>query len=360
MRDIVVTYSTIANDLFLRAAKRQFTERTPVWLMRQAGRVDPEYRALRQRADLPLAALFKDADLAAEISLLPKRWGVDAIILFQDILTPLGPMGANFTFRPGPILSSPIRTCQEADQLRPYDVQRDLSFVSRTLELLKTTLNGELPVLGFAGAPMTLAFFLIEGKSPGQSACTTRAFMKDNSIGLHRLLDKLADLTIDYLMMQINAGADAVQLFESCAHLLAPEEYKEFAHRYQVKILSQLSGRVPTVLFVRDQPWLELMADSGADVLSVGSCVDLSAAMNQFGDQVAFQGNVDNHLVATASPEEVEQAVHTCVRAGGRRGHILNLSHGLLPDTPFENVLRFVDAARETAGQPGVCGASRC
>ncbi len=364
------------NDLFLRAAKGQRTKRTPVWLMRQAGRTDPAYVALRQRADLPLEAVFRDPDLAAEISLLPKRLGVDAIIFFQDILTPLGPMGAEFVFRPGPVLKSPIRMSADIAALRRYDASAELGFVTKTLQLVRRALNGELPLLGFAGAPVTLAFFLIEGTSHERArprvawprlrghvdpntqqahvsvsmppADRTRSLMHDDPTGFHRLLDKLADMTVDYLTLQIEAGADAVQLFESFADLLTPEEYQEFAHPYHVQIFSRLAGRVPTILFVKEQPFVELMAASGADVLSVGTCVDLADAGRRFGDRVAFQGNVDNRLVAGGSFDEIDEAVRSCVQAGGRRGHILNLNHGLLQHTPFDNVRRFITTARAT------------
>jgi uroporphyrinogen decarboxylase len=380
----------VRNDSLLRAARRERTGRTPVWLMRQAGRTDPKYIELRERVDLPLEALFRQPDLAAEISLLPKRLGVDAIILFQDILTPLAPMGAEFVFRPGPVLDSPIRSSRDVAELRGYDVGDELGFVSETLRLVRTALHGELPLLGFAGAPLTLALFLIEGRSPGQRVASrrtpgrlrghgdrrvarprlrghkdgetegthtsapaapgaqARAFMRDDPAAFHRLLDKLADMTVDYLALQIEAGADAVQLFESFADLLSPEEYEEFAHPYHVRIFSELAARVPTILYAKEQPRVELLADSGADVLSVGTCVDLADAFRRFGHKVAFQGNVDNHLVAEGSLEEIDQAVRRCIAAGGHRGHILNLSHGLLQETPFENVRRFIETAKAT------------
>lgn len=336
----------LKNDLFLRAARRERTERTPVWLMRQAGRFDPQYRALRERADLSLEATFRQPDLCAEISLLPKRFGVDAIVFFQDILTPLAPMGASFVFRPGPILPEPLRTHRDIASLAPYDVADELPFVADTLRRVRKELDGELPLLGFAGAPLTLAFFLIEGRSPGLKPEATLRMMDREPALLHSLLDRLADLTADYLMFQIEAGADAVQLFESTAHLVSRAQYEEFAHPYHVQVFSKLANRAPTILFVKEQPLVELMADSGADVLSVGVCVDLAGACRRFGQRVAFQGNVDHQLLLSGSMEEIDEAVRSCVEAGGRQGHILNLSHGLLKDTPVENVIRFIEAAR--------------
>ena len=338
----------LKNDLLLRAARRERTERTPVWLMRQAGRFDPQYRAIRDRTDIPLEEVFRTPDLAAAISLLPKRLGVDAIIFFQDILTPLWPMGAEFVFQPGPVLASPVRTVGDIDALRVYDPSAELKFVAETLKLVGDALDGDLPLLGFAGAPLTLTFFLVEGQSPGKHPEHARALMRSDPALFHRLLDRLADMTADYLAMQIEAGADAVQLFESVGDLLSEAEYREFAHPYQVKILSKLAGRVPTILFVKEQPFVDLMAETGADVLSVGTCVDLANAKRRLGDKVAFQGNVDNRLLVSGTPGEIDRAVRACVRAGEHQGHILNLIHGILAETPFENGCRLIETCKAT------------
>ena len=337
------------NDLLLRAARREPTERTPVWLMRQAGRFDPAYRALRERSGLKLEQAFRHAEHCAEISLLPQRFGVDAIILFQDILTPLAPMGAPFVFRPGPVLESPIRRHRDIESLHAYDVRAELPFVAEALHMVKASLDGGLPLLGFAGAPLTLAFFLIEGGSPGERPERAWTFMRSEPRLCHELLEKLADMTADYLLMQIDAGADVVQLFESVADLISREQYEAFAHPYHRAILSKLETRAPTVLFVKEQPFVDLMVDSGADVLSVGSCVDLTEAGRSHGDRVAFQGNVDNRLLAAGPLDAIDRKVERCVRAGGRTGHILNLNHGLLRDTPVENVHRLIETARSVS-----------
>lgn len=342
----------LKNDLLLRAARRQRTERTPVWMMRQAGRTDPQYISLRERDGRPLEDLFRDANAAAEISLLPQRLGVDAIIMFQDILTPLTPMGTPFVFRPGPVLESPVRTPADVDALRLFDPSTELAFVADTLRMVREALADEMPVLGFAGAPLTLAFFLIEGKSPGKAPTLTRSMMADDPKTFHRLLDRLADMTAAYLAFQIESGADAVQLFESMADLLTPEEYEEFALPYHIKIFDKLARRVPTILFAKEHADVERLVRSGADVLSLGAGVDLADAKRRVGDRVAFQGNVDHRLVASGSPEEIEAAVRACVLAGDRQGHILNLSHGLLRETPFENVERFVSACKATGSVP--------
>jgi uroporphyrinogen decarboxylase len=317
--------STSQSHLVLQAARRQRTERTPVWLMRQAGRADPAYRRLRRRCGLPLEELFRAPDLAAEITLLPRRLGVDALILFQDILTPLVPMGARFVFRPGPVLASPARPEDAVLRLRRYDAADDLAFVAESIRLVRREVGTDLPLLGFAGAPLTLAAFLLEGGSPGELR-NTRAVMRENPRGLHELLDRLGRMTSAYLRLQISAGVDAIQLFESIADLLTETEYRTFAHPCQAQVVRDLRGAVPVILFVKERPWIDLMVETGADVLSVGTCVDLAEARRRHGARVAFQG----------------------VRAGGHEGHILNLSHGLLPDTPIENVMKLVETCRLT------------
>ena len=340
--------SVLKNDLLLRAARRERTERTPVWMMRQAGRFDPEYRALRDRHDVPLEVLFSTPEIAAEISLLPKRFGVDAIIYYQDILTPLTPMGAPFVFRPGPVLEEPVRSARQVAALHRFDPTEALPFVAEELRMVRTALNGDLPLLGFAGAPLTLAYFMIEGGSPGRDPQHARQVQQEDPRAMHELLALLADTTADYLAYQIESGADAIQLFESVGDLVSEAEYREFAHPYHVRVFERLAAKVPTILFVKEQPWVELMAGSGADVISVGSCVDLAEARRQVGHKVALQGNVDNDIVANGTLDEIDAAVRDCVHAGGHEGHILNLNHGVLKDTPFENGCRVIETCKTT------------
>lgn len=339
----------LKNNLLLQAARNQATPRTPVWMMRQAGRTDPAYRDLRQRADLPLEAMFRDPDLSAEASLLPKRIGVDGIIIFQDILTPLTPMGADFVFRPGPNLATPVLCDADIETLRPIDPTDDLAHVGETIRRVRSALRGELPVIGFAGAPLTLAMFLVEGKSPGRTPERALALMRDQPHTMHKLLSKLADMTIAYLGYQIEEGVHMVQLFESMADVLTLEQYATFAHPYHERIFSALGDYVPMILFAKERPEIDLLASSGADVISVGNCLDLHDCRGSVGDKVAIQGNVDNQIVAKSSVENLRQAVRNCIDAGGGKGHILNLSHGLLQDTPFENVQAFVDEAHRYA-----------
>ena len=332
------------NDLILRAARGEKTERTPVWLMRQAGRFDPEYQRLRKECSLELEDLFRDPVLAAEITMLPVRLGVDAAILFQDILTPLTPMGTHFVFRPGPVLDQPIRTARQIDSLIDFDPARELGFVAESIKLALEKLDGSIPLLGFAGSPLTLASFMIEGKSPGNAA-NVKTLMRDDPELCHRLLARLADMTAAYLQMQIDAGVHAVQLFESVGDLFNERQYKQFAHMYHARVFGQLQDCCPRMLFVKESPRLDLMARTGASVISVGKCIDLAEAKKSLPPSIALQGNVDNQILLKGTPDEVAEAVRECIEKGQSQGHILNLNHGILKDTPFENVCRFIDAA---------------
>ena len=334
------------NDLLLRAARRESTGRPPVWLMRQAGRFDPEYQRIRRECGLELEDLFRHAEKAAEITLLPVRLGVDAAILFQDILTPLTPAGAAFVFRPGPVLERPVESAADLDRLRSYDVHEHLPFVPQSIRGALNRLNGRVPLLGFAGAPLTLLTFVIGGGSPGADASKTKAMMAESPAAVHAALSLLAGVTADYLAMQAHAGVHAVQLFESCADLFTRAEYRTFALPYQRAAFSRVGGRIPTILFAKDQPDVDLMADSGATVISLGSGVDLAAAKERLGGRAAVQGNVDNVLLRDGTPEQVRRAVVACKEAGGASGHILNLGHGILKGTPFDNVVAFIGAAK--------------
>ena len=353
----------LKNDLLLRASRCLPVERVPVWMMRQAGRSDPLYRQIREELNLPLEQLFRtcpapmsetDIESAVKISLLPKRIGVDAIIVYKDILTPLAPMGTHFRFDPGPVLKPPIRTPPQVDALLPVDdPPAQLTFTGNVIRRLRENLNGELPLIGFAGAPLTLAFFLIAGESPikrgtGASEKAEPVFqmIKETPELMHRLLNKLTEMTVNYLNYQISKGAQVVQLFESIADVLPRHLYTDFAFPYHEQIFAELNPETPSILFAKECTYLDLMHQSGADVLSIGKCVDLSKAKAETDGTVAFQGNVDNDILRDGTPDDITAAVKTCLQQGGKTGHILNLSHGLHRDTPFENVKHFVNIAK--------------
>ena len=337
------------NDLVLRAARGETTPRPPVWLMRQAGRPDPAYLAYRERVGLPLEALFRHPEHAAHITLLPRRIGVDALIVFQDILTPLTPMGAPFVFAPGPKLEVPVRSAAAADRLHAFDVATALGFVGETFSLVHHALGGAMPVLGFAGAPFTLLVFLVEGGSFGDDIGATRRFLEAQPEAARRLLDRLTEVTIAYLRYQVAHGAAAVQLFESAAHVLAHDEYQQWALPYQQTVFAALRGTAPTIQFARAFPHAPLLKASGADILSLPDSLRISEARAALGADTIVQGNLDNRWLVTASPVQVAERARAIVDEGQHRGHIFNLSHGLLRETPFENVVALVQAVVHSA-----------
>ena len=338
--------SVFKNDRLIRVLNYLPVDRIPVWMMRQAGRTDPEYNQLRKNDGRALEELFADPEIAIKISLLPKRLGVDAIIMFQDILTPLTPMGAGFHFAPGPILEKPVRTMAQVKALRLPEPETELRTVAQILSGLKTELAGELPVLGFAGSPMSLAFFMIAGSSPNKKINEVLAFVEEQPAITQALLELLTEMTVDYINFQMASGAHAVQLFESFAEVIPLEIYKKYVQPTHEKIFSALIPTTPSILFTKESPHLDLMLKSGASVLSVGSCIDLGQAKKKAPEMI-FQGNVDNKILADGTKEEITQAVRKCFEQSGRKNHILNLNHGLLERTPFENVQHFVDVAKE-------------
>lgn len=335
-----------ANDLLTRAIAGETTERPPVWLMRQAGRTDPVYNAYKQEAGLPLEKLFQHPEHAAHISLMPLRLGIDAIIYFQDILTPLGPMGCEFVFRPGPVTENPITSRDDIDRLETFDIAEEVGFIGETFDRIYAELDGEMPVLGFAGAPMTLAVFMIEGKSFGLSAEKAFAFFEEHPDDTHVLLDKLADMTIPYLKHQIAHGAAGVQLFESAAFLCTSEQYRTFALPYQQKIFAALEGTVPTIQFAREWDNVIDLGEAGADIVSLPSSIGIRDARTMLGEDQIVQGNLSNTLLRDGPLEEIEMVARNIVAQGECRGHIFNLDHGLLRDTPYEHIQHLMGVLR--------------
>jgi uroporphyrinogen decarboxylase len=336
------------NDLFLRTIRGEPVERAPCWLMRQAGRYDPEYQRIRKDSGLELEELFQSPALAAQITMLPARLGVDVLILFQDILTVLGPMGAPFVFRPGPQLIDPISSQQDLERLHTFDVDQELGFVADSIKRVLAA-NSMLPLIGFAGAPWTLAAFLIEGGSPHRnSGKTVRAFAQEEPGALHTLLEKITRATVDYLQMQIRAGVHAWQLFESAADLLDEAGYQKFALPYQRQIFDTLKGQVPRIIFAKDLTEIEALAATGAEALSLSHRIKLGRAREQVGSRAVLQGNVDNQILHSGTPDQVRQAVRQALRDGKGGPHILNLGHGILEGTPLENVKAFIDESQRS------------
>src|SRR3989442_5715256 len=335
------------NDLLIRAARGEEVERTPVWMMRQAGRYLPEYRVVRANTDF--LTLCKTPELAVEVSLQPYRiLGVDAVIMFSDILIPVEAMGqeVRLTERKGPELPDPIRSRQQVERLAVPDPIEKTGFVMEIIRTLRRELDGAVPLIGFAGAPWTLAAYMIEGGGSRNYAHVKRMMYTEPQI-FHALLDKIADTIILYLDAQIEAGAQVVQLFDSWAGELSRDDYEQFALPYEQKILASINrGQAPAILFVNGcGNFLEQMATSGADALSIDWRVDLPEARERIGDRLTLQGNLDP-CVLLSTPEIIKQKTRELIEAGGGRRHILNLGHGILPMTPVENARAFVDAAK--------------
>jgi uroporphyrinogen decarboxylase len=341
----------INNDRLIRACRRQEVDRAPVWMMRQAGRYMPEYRALRAKYDF--MTMCKTPELAAEVSLQPYEiLGVDAVIMFSDILVPVEAMGmkVDIVESKGPILEDPVRTEAQVEKLIVPDPVETMPFVMETIRLLRKRLGTEAPLIGFAGAPFTLASYMVEGGGTRNYA-EIKGMMYREPMTIHRLLDKLADTIILYINAQIEAGAQVVQLFDTWAGELSAADYEEFALPYERKVFERIhrgpSGlTVPAILYVNGcSHILEKMVESGANALSIDWRIDLDEARRRTGDKVALQGNLDPcELLGT--PESIAESVKEILKKGGGLGHIMNLGHGILPMVPVENARAFIAAAK--------------
>ncbi|MEZ5291722.1 MAG: uroporphyrinogen decarboxylase [Vicinamibacterales bacterium] len=333
-------------DRFLRACRREAVDRTPVWIMRQAGRYLPEYRALRQRVDF--LTLCKTPELAVEASLQPlRRFPLDASIIFSDILLPLEALGCEMTFNPGPKLAAPVRTREAVDRLTLRPVEETVPFVGEAVALLRRELDGRTPVIGFCGAPFTLAAYLVQGEGK-EGFGALKALLYREPATVEALLEKLATLMTAHLRFQIRSGAQAVQLFDSWAGLLDPASYERFALRWVRNIVRDVADLgVPVIYFVNGAPHLvEAAAASGAGVLGVCWRLPLDRVAAAAGDGVALQGNLDPHALF-APPDVVRRlTADVLARVAGRRGHIMNLGHGILPETPIESVEALIETVQ--------------
>lgn len=339
------------NDRFLRACRREPVDRTPLWIMRQAGRYLPEYRALRAKVDF--LALCRTPELAAEVTLQPlRRFPLDAAIVFSDIMMPLDAFDIPMTFAPGPKIADPIRSRAQVDALHARPAAEAVPFVGEAIRLLRRELDGKTPVIGFCGAPFTLAAYMVQGEGKeGFGAVKRMIFQEPATATL--LLDKLANAMIDYLCMQIASGAQAVQIFDSWAGILGVEEYRQFALPPVQRIVAGVRDLgVPVIYFANAAPHLmTLAAQSGADVLGVCWRSPLDAVARQVGEAFALQGNLDPHALF-AEPAMVRQmATRVLESMAGRPGHIMNLGHGILPETPIAGVEALVQAVHEFAGR---------
>jgi uroporphyrinogen decarboxylase len=331
------------NDLFLRACRRQPVERTPVWFMRQAGRYMAEYRALR--AKHTLLALCRTPELAVEVTLQPIRaLGVDAAILFSDLLLPLEPMGIPFDFQAGegPVIQKPVRSRADVDALRPLEPEADLGMVLQAIRLLRPELT--VPLIGFAGAPFTLASYAIEGGHSSNFGLT-KSMMYGEPEAWHRLCGLFADGVRRYLRAQVAAGVQAVQLFDSWVGALDEADYREFVLPHVKSILSGLADLdVPVIHFgTVTGHLLPTMREAGADVLGVDWRTPLDEGRRLVGDGFAVQGNLDPTLLLGPRDRLLARVDDVLRRAGDAPGHVFNLGHGILPTTPVDNVKAVVD-----------------
>ena len=346
--------ASLENDRFLRALLREPVDRTPLWMMRQAGRYLPEYREIRAEAG-SFMNLCTNPELACEVTLQPlRRYAMDAAILFSDILTvpdALG-LGLYFSEGEGPRFERPISTAAEINALDPARAASELGYVMDAVSLIRKELKGTIPLIGFAGSPWTLATYMVEGGSSKDFAKVKSLAFNEPEL-MHQLLSKLATSVAAYLSEQIHSGAQAVQIFDTWGGALSHNAYREFSLRYMTEIIEQLpreaDGRkVPVIVFTKGGgQWLEAIADCGADAVGLDWTTDIGAARERVGDRVCLQGNMDPTLL-NASPERIRDEVAQILTSFGEgSGHVFNLGHGITPGINPDHVAAMVDAVVE-------------
>ncbi len=333
---------------FMRAARRQPVQRVPIWLMRQAGRYLPEYRTLRQRTSF--LELCKNPDLCAEVMVRTvERLGVDAAIIFSDLLVILEPMGLELRFSAGegPVIRNPVRQAEDVDRVAELESLEGVEFVMQTVCKTRSALPPDVPLLGFAGAPFTLASYAVEGGS-SRHFPHTKSLMYNDPGAWSALLERFGRAVARYLNAQIVAGAQAVQLFDSWVGCLSPDDYRQYVLPHSRAVIQSLPPGVPVIHFTTGNPaLLPLVSQTGASIIGVDWRVRLDDAWRTVGYDKAIQGNLDP-AVLLASPAEIRRQAHRILaQAGGRPGHIFNLGHGVLPQTPVENVLALVEAVHQ-------------
>lgn len=346
--------TTLENDRFLRALMREPVDRTPLWMMRQAGRYLPEYREIRAEAG-SFMSLCTNPELACEVTLQPlRRYAMDAAILFSDILTvpdALG-LGLYFSEGEGPRFERPISTAADINALDPARASSELGYVMDAVSLIRRELKGSIPLIGFAGSPWTLATYMVEGASSKDFAKVKSLAFNEPEL-MHQLLSKLATSVAAYLSEQIRSGAQAVQIFDTWGGSLSHNAYREFSLRYMAEIIDQLpreaDGRkVPVIVFTKGGgQWLEAIADCGADAVGLDWTTDIGAARERVGDRVCLQGNMDPTLL-NASPERIREEVGQILSSYGEgSGHVFNLGHGITPGINPDHVAAMVNAVVE-------------
>lgn len=342
----------IKNDILLRALKKQRTERTPIWVMRQAGRYLPEYREVRKKAG-DFMTMAKNPEMVCEVTLQPlRRFPLDAVIIFSDILTipdAMG-MGLYFVTGEGPKFKSPIQSVKDVDNLPEIDVGTELKYVTDGISLTSKTLNKEVPLLGFCGSPWTLMTYMVEGGS-SKNFSKAKAFLLNHTAAAHKLLQKVTDASIDYLNAQIASGASAVQVFDSWGGALNPEMYRNFSMQYMQQIVEGVKSKnpqTPVILFSKGVEYnMTNLANTGADCLGVDWTTDLSLARKLTQDKVALQGNMDPNILYANDDIIEAEAIKVLKSFGDGDGHVFNLGHGMQPDMQPEKLAVLVEAVRK-------------
>lgn len=334
------------NDVFLKACRGEKTDYTPVWIMRQAGRYLPEYRKVRSKIDfLPLC---KTPELAAEVTIQPLEiLNVDAAILFSDILIPLEPMGIKLEFSEskGPVIHNPIKSETDIERLRDINPEEELPFVIKTIKILVESIK--VPLIGFAGAPFTVATYMIEGGT-SKNFLKTKRMMYQSPECFLRLMEIITNNTIKYLNSQVEAGVNALQIFDSWAGVLSPLDFSKYALPYVKKIIAELNHKVPLIYFAfNGSSMLELVKSSGAEVIGLDWRINMGDAADIIGKDVSLQGNLDPCLLFGADELIRERVMHILEGAKKAKGHIFNLGHGILPETPVDRVISMVEAVHQ-------------
>lgn len=341
--------SKLKNDLFLRACRKEPIERTPIWIMRQAGRYLQEYKKVREKADF--ITMCQTPELAAEVTIQPVDIiGVDAAIIFSDILVVPQAMGMEFQMieSKGPVFPHPIRNEDDARNLKEIDPGKNLKYVLDAVSLVKKELDGRVPLIGFAGSPWTLLTYMVEGRG-SKNFSYVKKMIYNNPKLAHSILDKLATAVADYLSAKIDAGVNAVQIFDTWGGILSPSDFEEFSLRYISKVISKIKRKEePVIVFSKGVHYnLENLANSGADVVGLDWTMDLGKVRNKIGNNVALQGNLDPTVLYANENKIREEAVKVLESYGEGSGHIFNLGHGILPDVDPEMAKALVDIVKE-------------
>jgi uroporphyrinogen decarboxylase len=333
---------------FLKACRRQTTDYTPIWLMRQAGRYMKEYRALRKKYSF--LEMCKNPELAAKATLQPiERFKLDAAIIFSDILIPLEPMGVEFEFAKGegPVFHHPLRGMKDVEKLRVIEPEEETSFLMKAIQIVRKELERKIPLIGFSGAPFTLASYIIEG-GHSKNYILTKSLMYEDRPTWDALMEKISVMLIRYLNAQIRSGVQALQLFDSWVGCLTPSDYEEYVLPYSKKVIDGVGKSVPLIHFATSSSTLlELMKRAGGDVIGVDWRVDIREAWARLGHDIAIQGNLDP-VILFGPVDLIEKEVKRILdRVEGRPGHIFNLGHGILPNTPVDHVAALVNMVHE-------------